>query len=683
MTCTLAKLPACGSDLPLPRTCQPWWSCTTATWRPRPAPSTSSRSRWRRGGRGSSSSPRRGGTGCWSPRRRGCSGTREACASGTSGRTRRRSRPPCTWRPTSRARASPRDCTPRSSRRCAARTCTGRWRASRSPTTRRSGCTSGSGSGAWRISPSRGASSASTGTCAGWRRPCERLPAVRAVRARLRLGSGTPARGSRPGDARRPRRRPGRRGRTDDRPLDPGGGPARPARHARHERRALPPRRGRPVDAGGGPARRVVAARDRVARTRRRGEGGGGRVDHRARLAPDAPARLRAGPGRLADEGDARPRPAAPPGGEIVRDARGAPTGILKEKAQELVTRIVPPPAPDKLRRGILAALDLAARTGVTSVQSEVTPAELDVYGALRAEGRLTVRIYGWLPLTMEVVRALEQRGERAASGDAWVRTGLLKAYADGTLGSRTAYMLEPYSDDPSTRGIQRIRPAEMDALVLAADRAGLQVAVHAIGDAANREVLDAIERAAAATGRRGARHRIEHAQVLDAADIPRFARLGAIASMQPTHATSDMRWAEVRIGHARAEEGAYAWRRLLDASARVAFGTDFAVEPLDPVEGLYSAVTRQSREKPGTPPGGWLPSQRLSMEEAISLYTASSAYAEFQEDAKGTLEPGKLADLVVWERDLLTAAPEQILQAKPVLTVVGGRAVFDAGAQR
>ncbi|MFL5312589.1 MAG: amidohydrolase [Myxococcales bacterium] len=372
-----------------------------------------------------------------------------------------------------------------------------------------------------------------------------------------------------------------------------------------------------------------------------------------------------------------------PPGGEIVRDARGVPTGILKENAKELVADAVPPDSPDKLRRGILAALDLAARTGVTSVQSEVTPADLDIYRALRATGRLTVRIYGWLPLTMEVVRALEQRGERAASGDAWVRTGLVKAYADGTLGSRTAWMLEPYSDNPSTRGIQRIAGPELEALVLAADRAGLQVAVHAIGDAANREVLDAIERAAAATGRLGARHRIEHAQVLDAADIPRFARLGAIASMQPTHATSDMRWAEERIGRARAEEGAYAWRKLLDAGARVAFGTDFAVEPLDPVEGLYSAVTRQSREKPGTPPGGWLPSQRLSMEEALSLYTASSAYAEFQEEVKGTLDPGMLADLVVWERDLLTIPPEQILQAKPVLTVVGGRAVYDAGAQR
>jgi len=368
-----------------------------------------------------------------------------------------------------------------------------------------------------------------------------------------------------------------------------------------------------------------------------------------------------------------------PQGGEIVRDQRGEPTGILKEKAQLLVARIVPRPSPDKLRRGILAALDLAARSGVTSVQTEVDLEDLAAYRALREEGRLTVRVYGWLPLTLDWVRAFEKRGERAASGDAWLRTGLLKAYADGTLGSRTAWMLEPYSDDPSTLGIRRIAPDEMDALVLAADRAGLQVAVHAIGDAANRMVLDAVERAEQKNGRRDARHRIEHAQVLNGADIPRFAALGVVASLQPTHATSDLRWAEARIGRARAEEGAYAWRKLLDAGARIAFGTDFSVEPLPPVEGIYSAVTRQSREFPGTPHGGWLPSQRLSLQEAIELYTEGSAYAEFQEADKGTLEVGKLADLVVWDRDLFAVAPEEILQAKPVLTVVGGRAVFDS----
>jgi predicted amidohydrolase YtcJ len=371
-----------------------------------------------------------------------------------------------------------------------------------------------------------------------------------------------------------------------------------------------------------------------------------------------------------------------PKGGEIVRNARGEPTGILKETAKDLMDGAVPPPSPERLRRGILAALDLAARTGVTSVQTEIKAEDVDVYRALRSEGRLTVRVYGWFPLTTDTVRELQRRDIKAATGDAWLRLGLVKAYADGTLGSRTAYMLEPYTDDPSTRGIQRIPPAEMDALVLAADQAGLQVAVHAIGDAANREVLDSIERAQKTTGRRGARHRIEHAQVLDAADIPRFAQLGVVASMQPTHATSDMRWAEDRIGHARAQEGAYAWRKLLLANARIAFGTDFAVEPLDPVEGLYSAVTRQSRQRPGTPPGGWLPEEHLSIDEGIALYTAGSAYAEFQEADKGVLEPGKLADLVVWDRDLLTVPPQDILQVKPALTIVGGRAVYESSPQ-
>jgi predicted amidohydrolase YtcJ len=177
--------------------------------------------------------------------------------------------------------------------------------------------------------------------------------------------------------------------------------------------------------------------------------------------------------------------------------------------------------------------------------------------------------------------------------------------------------------------------------------------------------------------GARPRRHRIEHAQILDRADIPRFRELGVIASMQPTHATSDMRWVETRIGGARAREGAYVWRSLLDAGAKVIFGTDFAVEPMAPVEGIYSAVTRQSREEPGTPPGGWLPEQRLSRAEAIRLYTAAPAYGEWQERSKGTLLPGMLADLVVWDRDLLTVTEAEILQAAPALTVVGGRTVF------
>ncbi|HEU0013829.1 MAG TPA: amidohydrolase [Longimicrobium sp.] len=368
----------------------------------------------------------------------------------------------------------------------------------------------------------------------------------------------------------------------------------------------------------------------------------------------------------------------APAGGEVVRDpATGEATGIFKESAEGLVGRVVPDPTPAQLRRGILAALRVARETGVTSIQTDVSGPELAAYQELRRADSLTVRVYGWYPLEWRAIEGLRAMGVAAPFGDEWIRIGMLKGYADGTLGSRTAYMLEPFSDDPSTRGLPQYRPAELDSLVAAADAAGLQVIVHAIGDAANRQVLDAFERAARANGPRPRRHRIEHAQVIDRDDIPRFRALGVIASMQPTHATSDMRWAEQRIGRERAREGAYVWRSLLDAGATVIFGTDFFVEPMAPVEGIYSAVTRQSREEPGTPPGGWLPEQRLTREEAIRLYTAASAFGEWEEERKGMLRPGMLADFVVWDRDLLTVPDAEILRAAPVLTVVGGEIVF------
>jgi len=341
------------------------------------------------------------------------------------------------------------------------------------------------------------------------------------------------------------------------------------------------------------------------------------------------------------------------------------------------VGRVVPDPTPAQVRRGIQAALEMAAQTGVTSIQTDISGPELAAFQALRRADSLTVRVYGWYPLEMRAIEGLRAMGVNAPFGDEWIRIGMLKGYADGTLGSRTAYMLEPFADDPSTRGLPQYRPAELDSLVAAADAAGLQVIVHAIGDAANRQVLDAFEHAARANGPRPRRHRVEHAQVLDREDIPRFRRLGVIASMQPTHATSDMRWVAQRIGMDRAREGAYVWRSLLDAGATVIFGTDFFVEPMAPVEGIYSAVTRQSREEPGTPPGGWLPEQRLTREEAIRLYTAAPAYGEWEEGRKGTLQPGMLADLVVWDRDLLTVPEADILKAKPVLTVVGGRIVY------
>ncbi|MDB4951908.1 MAG: Amidohydrolase 3 [Gemmatimonadetes bacterium] len=367
-----------------------------------------------------------------------------------------------------------------------------------------------------------------------------------------------------------------------------------------------------------------------------------------------------------------------PQGGEIVHDPRtGEPTGILKEAAGDSLAEKVPAPTTAQLRRAIDAALDLAARTGVTSVQTETSPAEVQAYRALRDAGTLSVRVYGWLPLEWQTIRDYRETGITAGFGDEWLRVGMLKGYVDGTLGSRTAYMLEPFSDDPTTRGIARYTQARLDSLVTAADAAGLQVILHAIGDGANRMALDAYEHAAKANGTSGRRHRIEHAQVLDHADIPRFRQLGVIASMQPTHATSDMRWAELRIGRDRAVEGAYAWRSLLNAGARVIFGTDFAVEPMNPMEGIYSAVTRQSRDEPGIPAGGWLPEQKLTRPEAIRLYTAASAYGEWQEARKGTLRPGMLADLVVWSDDLLTIPDAQILKTEPWMTMVGGRVVY------
>lgn len=367
-----------------------------------------------------------------------------------------------------------------------------------------------------------------------------------------------------------------------------------------------------------------------------------------------------------------------PEGGEIVRDpATGEATGILKETAEALVERKVPELSTEQLRRGIAEAQALAARTGVTSVQTSATAADVRVYRALRDRDSLTVRMYAWHPLDMGTIRAFRDLGVTAGSGDEWLRIGMLKGYTDGTLGSRTSYMLEPFADDASHRGLPQYRRGELDSLVIAADAAGLQVILHAIGDAANRQALDAFERASQRNGARARRHRIEHAQILDRADIPRFRSLGVIASMQPTHATSDMRWVETRIGGARTSEGAYVWRSLLDAGATVVFGTDFPIEPMAPVEGIYSAVTRQSREAPGTPAGGWLPEQRLTRAEAIRLYTAAPAFGEWQEERKGMLRTGMLADLVVWSADLLTIPDGEILQAQPDLTMVDGRVVY------
>ena len=243
----------------------------------------------------------------------------------------------------------------------------------------------------------------------------------------------------------------------------------------------------------------------------------------------------------------------------------------------------------------------------------EDSPALPDAFRVLQDLHRadsLTVRVYAWYPLEHGIIQSFRRVGIRAGFGDEWLRLGMVKGYTDGTLGSRTAYMLEPFSDDVHTHGLAQHTAAQLDSLVAEADAAGLQVILHAIGDAANRQALDAIERAERINPAHERRHRIEHAQVLAPQDIPRFKQLGVIASMQPTHATSDMRWAEDRIGHQRAQQGAYAWRTLLNAGATVIFGTDFPVEPIRPVEGIYSAVTRQSPSSRACPPAAGSPSR-------------------------------------------------------------------------
>ncbi len=416
------------------------------------------------------------------------------------------------------------------------------------------------------------------------------------------------------------------------------------------------------------------------------GEDGWPTRDPLDRAAPDNPVVLRRVDGHaawvnraaLAAAGIGRDTP-DPPGGRFLRHPRtNEPSGILlEEPARLVIMQHAPLPSGRQRRQGIERAMEVARRVGVTSVQTEALEPEIGIYQEMLRRGELTLRIYAWRQLTTDTLEAYRLAGITQGFGGAWLRLGLLKIYADGTLGSRTASLLEPYADDPANRGIVVTPRDSLRRWILAADSARLQVMVHAIGDSAIRVVLDILEEAARAGDDHPRRHRIEHVQVVDSADIPRFATIGVVASMQPTHATTDMRWAEARIGPERATEGAYAWRSLLDAGAHVAFGTDFAVEPLDPVEGLYSAVTRQSREAPGTPAGGWLPEQRLTIREAIRLYTAEPAFAEFEEFRKGTLEAGKLADIVVWDRDLLSVPPGQILEAAPDFTIVGGRIVY------
>jgi len=371
-----------------------------------------------------------------------------------------------------------------------------------------------------------------------------------------------------------------------------------------------------------------------------------------------------------------RRQSADPPGGAILRDAQGDPTGLLKDAAMEAVYRVIPPPSAEEIAGALRAAMRYAAENGVTSVQDmSASPDVLAVCQKLLAEGELTVRVYGYQPLaTWQRQAAI---GLRAGFGNEKLKTGGMKAFADGSLGSTTALFFEPYLDAPDTSGLpseEMIPDSKLAGHILGADRAGLQVAVHAIGDRANHIVLGMFETAERQNGARDRRFRIEHAQHLRPQDVARFAKLGVIASMQPYHAIDDGRWAEKRIGPQRAK-GSYAFRSLLEAGAVLAFGSDWYVAPMEPLMGIYAAVTRATLDD--RHPGGWVPEQKIGVAEAIRGYTLGSAYASFDERIKGSIEPGRLADLAVLSDDILTIPQREIAKTRVMMTVFDGKVVF------
>jgi predicted amidohydrolase YtcJ len=366
-------------------------------------------------------------------------------------------------------------------------------------------------------------------------------------------------------------------------------------------------------------------------------------------------------------------------GGEIVRDASGEPTGLLKEdNAKALVDRAMPPPSEQMLDRALEAAMKYVAERGVTSVHDLGAWEHQDTVARAHQRRALTTRIYSVVPLAdwekLREVVARRQHGGVDGRGDEWMRVGALKGYVDGSLGSHTAAFHKPFDDTPRDRGLLINTPDDLYRWISGADTAGLHVMVHAIGDRANDLLLDLFERVAKENGSRDRRFRIEHAQHLSTAAIPRFGALGVIASMQPYHAIDDGRWAEQFIGERI--RTTYAFRGLLDTKAALAFGSDWYVAPPTPLEGIYAAVTRRTLDDRN--PGGWVPEQKITVEEALRAYTGGAAYASFEEGRKGTLATGRLADFVMLERNLFEIAPEQIRDVKVDLTVVGGRRVYE-----
>ncbi len=369
-------------------------------------------------------------------------------------------------------------------------------------------------------------------------------------------------------------------------------------------------------------------------------------------------------------------------GSAIDHDAQGQPTGILRESAQELVFSKVPEPTPTQRRHAAELALADAARWGVTSAQDNSDWEQFLVYEEMERDGKLTLRISEWLRFNDDVYD-LEQHRAHHPADDPMLHTTMLKGFMDGSLGSRTAALLAPYSDDPGNSGLPQYKQPGLNALAVARVAAGFQLGFHAIGDRAAQMALDAFAEAVRVARERGQpggkdpqllRLRIEHDQVIEPDQFAQYRKLGVIASVQPSHLLTDMNWAEARIGPERAKTS-YPWKEFLDNGVRLAFGTDYPVEPITPFRGVYAAITRKNEA--GTKE--YFPEQKLTIEQALAAYTTGSAYAEFMEKSKGTLAPGMLADFVVLDRDLTRVAPPEILKTNVLRTVVGGKTVYEA----
>ncbi len=366
------------------------------------------------------------------------------------------------------------------------------------------------------------------------------------------------------------------------------------------------------------------------------------------------------------------------PGGTIVRDANRNPTGILKDGAQDAVYAAMPDATPEQMDSAMMRATRWASSKGVTAVSAVSAPwAEVASARRLRKAGLLQTRIsfYPALGAWRSVADSLKANGP----GDDWIRVAGVKGFVDGSLGSGTALFFEPYADDPSTFGLLVTPEDSLRKWIGAADSAGLQVVVHAIGERANALILDIYDSVTKAHGQRDRRFRVEHAQHLRPVDVPRFAKLGVIASMQPYHAADDGRWAQKRLGPDRIKHS-YVFRSLLDSGARLSFGSDWSVAPLDPMLGIAAAVTRQTLD--GKNPGGWIPEEKISVDEALRAYSSGDAYAMFAEQSRGMLKPGYKADLVLLDRDLTTIRPDELWKAKVRSTVVGGKVVYQADTE-